>query len=223
MKTKFLIILFCCCCCVCVAQEAIRQDSVQSKKNSFRHWQIGASFSPDALVDFEKGGKFSFTTGLHAVYKVTNYLGIETGVFFSNKSFTFTEDEWGVPIWYYKFLYIDVPIRVNYYFGKGKRGLVTGGAAVNFRQYYSINTKQKYSNVSEDLFVDNANKVKFSALVGVGVECKLSDRFILRAIPIFRLGLKESLKSTYNNYSYIIHNNNLWYLGAEIGIFYEIK
>jgi len=218
MKTKILIILFCYSCNVCFAQ----QDSVRSNKNNFNHWQIGASFSPDAMVDFVISGNFSFTTGLNAVYKITNYLGIEIGVFFSNKSFTLTDDEPEVPFWHYKFLYIDVPIRINYYFGKGKlRGLATMGATANFRQYHSIRTTYRYNNeLPEELFVDNANMVKFSALVGVGAECKLSDRFTLRAIPICRLGLTEPLK-----YAYIrnAHKKHLLYLGAEISIFYEIK
>ena len=220
MKTKILILLLCCCCSVCVAQEAIRQDSVQSKKNSFRHWQIGASFSPDALLieylDASLMGRFSFTTGLHAVYKINNYLGVETGIFFANKKFICDEYELDIPIYHYTLQYIDVPIRLNYYFGKGKlRGFATVGAAANFRQCQRINSHY-YDELNNESFSDVIKSTNFSAFIGVGMECKLSDRFTLRAVPITKFGIKEE------SIDYA-PDVRFWSVGAEIGFFYEIK
>ena len=190
-------------------------------QNDFHRWQIGASFSPDALgvgIDrIRDTGKFSFTTGLNTVYKFTNSFGIETGVFFSNKRFFYNTNRSGMPVWHYSFQYIDVPLRVNYYFGKGKlRGLATLGAVANFRQYCSIRAIL-HENSTEELFADFTKKIHFSTLVGIGMEYKLSDRFTLRAIPIARFGLKETIRE------YVIYEVHLWSLGAEIGIFYRLK
>jgi len=188
-------------------------------QNDFYRWQIGTSFSPDALVYLpgdDYRGKFNFTTGLNTVYKFTNSFGIETGVFFSSIRFRYTRGT-DVPVAHYTFRYINVPLRANYYFGKGEiRGLTTLGAVANFRQYaslkYEIYRNDKWQYHEEML--DITEKINFSALIGIGMECKLSDRFTLRAIPIARLGLKESIK---------YYKEHLWSLGAEIGIFYEIK
>jgi len=191
-------------------------------QNDFHRWQIGASFSPDALGYLpgdDYHGKFNFTTGLNTVYKFTNSFGIETGVFFSNIRFRYVRGS-DVPAAHYTFRYINVPLRANYYFGKGEvRGLTTLGAVANFRQYASLKYNSKWQGQWHEEMLDITEKINFSTLIGIGMECKLSDRFTLRAIPIVRLGLKENFAYYYSR----TLEKNLWSLGAEIGVFYRIK
>ena len=85
----------------------------------------------------------------------------ETGVFFSNKKFSTDEGEYS-PRCFFTFRYIDVPIKTNFYLGKGKiRGLATVGMAVNFRQYRRLKTVYQHNEpLPDEFYIDCFNKVK---------------------------------------------------------------
>ena len=213
-------------------------------QNNFHRWQIGTTFSSECayrtspettLASNSEIPKLGFTAGLSTVYNFTSFLGLETGIFFSNRGFFMGNVEIDYPVaegkWRYTFTYIDVPIRTNIYLGKGKlRGIATAGIMVNFVQYRGKKWVSRGGLYSiTDMLDDFTKKNKFSPLIGIGIENQLSNKITLRVLPILKYGLKETfIDRTYwhidgvYHYSEEISSRKLWNLGVEVGVFYTI-
>lgn len=193
----------------------------------FNSFLIGASFSPeysyrtltginDELVNFRNKneiGKFGYTTGISIISNVSKLFGIEIGIQYSNKGYQTKK-----PIlimmpepWFpyernvtYEYEYLDIPLKANFTFGENRlRYIATAGIIINFP------------------ISGNNSDFDFSPTIGAGIEYKITDKLILRAIPNFKHGiLSNGLVSSNNRKAY---NEYLWSAGIEIGIFYGIK
>ena len=91
MKTKFLILLLSCSCSVCFAQETIKQDSVQNKKNNVQHnlfMELGGglmfyyyyNITYDCSFVLAEKHKISIATGIQHNMPPIPYFGVLTQV-----------------------------------------------------------------------------------------------------------------------------------------------
>jgi hypothetical protein len=215
-------------------------------QTEFNRIQISTTFSPDfafrsfsgienSYLSSDEIGKFGFTTGVSIVGNFCEYFGLETGLFFSNKGYTTNRwseywPEEGPAIsegrWLHSFKYIDVPIKINLYYGKGiLRGIFSVGTSVSFLQNYYI----KYITVGgypyDVLYTggDFVNEIDYSHIIGIGGLYKYSEKFSFRFIPTVRIGKNDILKKTTpENWWVSPTDRKLWSLGIEMGIIFGI-
>jgi len=188
--------------------------------------------------------KIGYTTGLNVAYNISKNLGFELGVQYSNKGYSFTID-WSnltfgdmidprygfvyptqnTPIpsnvkTLYNYIYLDIPLRALYRFGKKKIQFITGigittnillkATQINVYEYDDGDTERKTKDAPYDF-----NSVNFSPMVSIGIDYQISHKFNLRAEPTIRYGLMSITNSSIKEY--------LWNGGFNISCFYALK
>jgi len=120
----------------------------------------------------------------------------------------------------YNYYYFDIPLKINYIFGKKKiRFITSAGLATNIFIKetlssiidYSDGTSEKYSQQSSD----ENNTVNLSPFVSAGIDYKLNERNNLRIEPTFRYGVLKI-----NNYPI---SDYLWNAGLNISYYFGLK
>ena len=153
--------------------------------------------------------KISFTAGLNICYNFSKHLGIEAGLQYSNKGYggknlelTFgdaIDPRYGYPStssasagpvptkvkFIYNYIYLDIPIRAIYSFGKKRiHGVASFGLATNILvkatqtnilEYDNGDVKRRTYNQQE-----NFNSVNISPIVSLGVDYRISNKINLR-------------------------------------------
>ncbi|HXU25661.1 MAG TPA: outer membrane beta-barrel protein [Bacteroidia bacterium] len=200
--------------CLCAAQLAAAQDSLKVKK-----FFVGVFASPDLsyrtlssssgqtaswLIQARNGLEIPavrYTTGLDFAYQLSKHFTLSLGVLYSSMGYNTKQEEFefGPPnntvahgYSTYKYNYITVPIRADFYFTRKKIApFVTLGASANFfvneksTQYITYNDghtdTQSFSGNNSGL-----SKCNLQAQAGAGVDFTLGKSHI-RIFPIFRM------------------------------------
>lgn len=186
----------------------------------------------DALIELNdsrempKGG---FNIGLGILHRFSPLFGLETGILYSNKGYQ------TVPVNFvfgdsltpaggsfksiYTFHYLDIPLKANFTFGKGKVRFIAGaGLAANIflteietRVITDPNGKRERESSAASY---PYNRLNLSALASAGVACQLSDKVELRVEPNFSHGLLGIIDST-------PIDANLWTVGIGFSCYFD--
>ena len=204
--------------------------SVDSTKN--RKWEIGFSFSPDysyrtlksdadnqslkEMRDTLEIPKFGFTTGINVVYHFNDRIVLETGLLFSDKGEKTKKTSFEnvpssqLPIYYtykYHYLYLDIPLKVDYYLLTGKLKLfVTAGVSGNIFINQKTTLLQGHDNgdiqKNTTTFNPGFNRFNLAMIAGLGINYKLSSRMNLKVEPVYRRSLTSIANTPIKSYLY---------------------
>ena len=220
------------------------QDNAATKVRKFF---ISANFSPDycyrtlikndksitdsawtnakSILDTIEVAKFGYTSGLVIGYQLKDFIGIETGIQYSNKGYKtvpiMTIYDWNKPgalaTNIFSHSYLDFPLRVNFTFFKKKVQVIASvGVVLNYIVQSSIKTIPQTPttdfNTQKNINHYDFKKINLSPTVSVGLKYKLNDRVSLRAEPTFRYGL-------FNMDDKDFAGRHLWNLGLNVGVY----
>ncbi|HQW12809.1 MAG TPA: outer membrane beta-barrel protein [Saprospiraceae bacterium] len=186
----------------------------------------------DAVIkmrDAREEDRTGFTVGLNLGYNVNSSFGFETGLLFSQKgyntgdiAFDFGSDSLKYPEKYHVshvFNYLDVPLRMNVFFGKGKlRFLGSLGVIGNFM----VGQKQLLTNVyhngaTEEVDQSDAysyKKIGFTPTASIGIDLRIKKYYYFRLEPVIRYGV------TAINSGEVA--DRLWNAGVRASVYYGI-
>lgn len=171
--------------------------------------------------------KLGYTTGLNACYNINNFLGLESGIQYSNKGYQtkkqdliFENPDPTLPEksqFIYNLHYIDIPLKVNFTAGKKKvRFFTSAGLTANIFIKKTQTTIFVYSDRTER----NANpsnfdfnRINISPTASIGIDYKINERMNLRVEPTFRYGVLKIIDSPVTGYLYSGGLNIGYYFG----------
>lgn len=170
--------------------------------------------------------KFGFTTGISILFEVNNRIMIDAGIQYANKgektkSYNIViqdSDSIIAPETIsatFNYYYLDIPIKVNYYFKKTNPKLfISGGISGNI--FLNQKTTIKYMNSGQKEKFDGIKNysydINFSGLAGLGVDFEIFEKMNLRIEPTFRCSLFQMGDNVAKQYLYSI--------GTNFGIYY---
>jgi len=226
------------------------QDTLKSKPTKdFKRVLIGVNFSPDYCYRTLKNNdgsssstfvlesrndreiaKFGYTAGLNVCYNFTNLIGIETGVQYSNKGYQTKMQDliWGQPDpslptkakFIYNDNYIDIPLKVNFTFGKKKfRFCASAGLTTNIFINETSTSVQEFSDGDQKKQTSKTSfsykRIDLSPTVSIGVDYKINNKMNLKVEPTFRYGVLKIIDSPVTGY--------LWNAGLNISYYFGLK
>ncbi len=212
----------------------------------FKRVQIGINVSPDVCFRTLKNNdgswssdlvvdqrnkmetvKVGYTAGLNVCFNIKKFVGLETGIQYSNKGYQTKKQDliFGQPDpslpkqskFVYDFHCIDIPVKANFTIGKKKvRFFTSVGVTTNIFiketqtsfLIYSDRTDKKTSPTNFDY-----NKVNISPTVSVGIDYKINGRMNLRVEPTFRYGVLKIIDTPVTGYLYSGGLNISYYFG----------
>jgi opacity protein-like surface antigen len=207
-------------------------------------FEIGISFSPDYtyrklksdaqskdiadIRDTMETAKFGYTAGLNLAYHINKRFVIETGLLFSDKGektkkVSFTNVPSGqLPIYYtykYHYLYLDVPLKVDYYILTGKfKFYATAGVSGNIFLTQKTTLIQGHDNGdSESTVSTNSsgfNRINFAVLAGIGLDYPISNKLKLQIEPVYRLSVTSIVDAPIKSY--------LYSAGVNFGLYFNL-
>ncbi len=187
-------------------------------------WQFGYSFSGDycyrklydtngalgSIVDErnkDEAPKYSYTTGVNALYNFNDQIALGFGFLYSNKGYkmeidnlTFSSGEQTEIVklkTLYNMQYFDVPVNINLSFGSKKIRFV--GAAGIVANFFIGETDRTvlYFQDHREYFTNSPGydfkKVNLTATVSAGISYQMNKLTTLRLEPTFRYGLTRIL------------------------------
>lgn len=224
----------------CLCNESVKLSSDSSKEKKM---EIGVSFSPDYCFrklkpdadskwiadsrDTLEIPKFGFSVGANFIFKINKKLALETGVLFSDrgeqtKKYSLENVPSGQkPIMYsYNFhdYYIDIPIKVNYYFLSGKlKFYVTAGISAGFfinQKTTSITSFGNSDSKTTSKVDPGFSKVNLAALAGCGIKYPMNNKTNLKIEPLYMRSITPIINAPVKVY--------LYSAGLNIGIYYNL-
>jgi hypothetical protein len=227
---------------ICYGQDKTKE----APTTDFKRVQIGINFSPDVCFRTLKNNdgsssselvidnrneretvKFGYTTGLNVCFKINKFVGMETGIQYSNKGYQtkmqdLISDQPAPSLpnqskFIYDFHCIDIPVKINFTIGKKKfRFFTSVGVMTNIFiketqtsiLVYSDRTDEKTSPTNF-----NYNKINISPTISVGIDYKINDRMNLRVEPNFRYGVLKIIDTPVTAYLYSGGLNISYYFG----------
>lgn len=235
-----------------------QNNAETSAVSDFKRVQIGINISPDICFRTLKnnGGnsftdivikqrnkdetvKAGYTTGLNVCFNIKKFVGIETGIQYSNKGFQIKQRRAvfgsqlppGTPLppeqdeklpnkidFVYNFHYIDIPVKANFTIGKKKVRFFTSiGFVTNIFIKETSTTILKYSDHTErktgTINYNNYNSVNISPVISAGIDYKINNRMNLRVEPTFRYGVLKTVKAPVEEHLYNGGLNISYYFG----------
>ena len=212
----------------------------------FKRFQIGINISPDVcfrtlcnndgrsesdivvkLRNEHETIKIGYTAGLNFCYNITSYLGIETGIQYSDKGFQHIQTEFypdqpddpmmpDKAIFNYHFHYIDVPLKANFTIGKKKvRFFTSVGLTTNFFITEIQSEILKYDNrkvIKNEPTLFDYKKINLSPVISAGIDYKINNSMNLRVEPCYRLGVLKIIDAPVSGW--------LWNAGLNISYYY---
>lgn len=245
MKT-FLFSLLTLCMFNTYGQDKPEEKPEKKPKPNYNKIQIGILFSPDiayrklknndgssssdmiiTMRDQNEIAKFGYTTGLQFCYNIKKNLGLELGIQYSNKGYqtqskqlTFDPNvpSTSATIKYINnFHSVDIPLKVNYMFGKSKLRLLTSAGLTTHLFFnetktsiitYADRTERKTNPSTENYKTHN-----FSPTVGLGMDYQMTNNMNLRIEPTFRYGIMNIIETPVTATLYNAGINVAYYIG----------
>lgn len=184
--------------------------------------------------------KFGYTTGLNICFNFKKFVALETGIQYSNKGYQalmkdltygdMIDPRYGfiyatsgtAPTkakFIYNYHYIDIPLKVNFTFGKKKIRLISSvGLTTNIFIKETSASVLEYSDGKTDRknypTTFDYNKINISPIISVGIDYKINNRMNLRIEPTFRYGVLKIINTPIIGY--------LWNGGLNIGYYFGL-
>jgi len=192
---------------------------------------LGYSFAPEYSYRFLKSNsndqwivdnydslefsKFGYSIGINGVYNIKSNFSISSAVLLSNKGFRTKKDLTPSLINYIiNYYYLDIPIKVNYYFLTDKfRLYVTGGLSTNVFLKHIFITKREGDN-EELRFTDNSSisKINLGINTGIGFDINLTDKWYFKMECLYKQSITPIGNTPIKKYFYSISPNLGFYL-----------
>jgi hypothetical protein len=220
------------------------QNNSKTESN-FNKIQLGINFSPDiafrtllnnhnlseneSIIEQRnqyESIKFTNSTGINFVYNFKPFVGLETGIQYSNKGYNFINKEivaiapQDLPEkvrFNYNYHYIDIPLKVNFIFGKKKvRFIASTGICTNLLLLETQTNTFSYADRKErGSFKTQYDYRKFnlSPTISLGLDYKINDRMNFRIEPSFRYGVIKIIESPISAHLYSAGLNLAYYFG----------
>lgn len=204
---------------------------------------IGFSFSPDycyrvlqsssnpTLVDQRNSMEipgFGFTSGLNMSIILNKRFTFEIGFLYASKgektekmNLIFITPEPSAPLnisYIRHYIYLDMPLRVNYQIIRGKLGFfVSAGVSPNLfltqkrvsvMEYTDGHTSREKSSVNEGF-----SRINFALTAGLGLNYNISPKLYLKIAPTFRRSITSVIDAPIKGYFYSA--------GIDIGIYFR--
>jgi Outer membrane protein beta-barrel domain len=175
-------------------------------------------------------GKFGYTTGLNVCIHFTKLMGFETGIQYSNKGYQtkrhdliFPSPDPTLPTkakFIYNYYYIDIPLKVNFTFGKGKLQFFSStGFTTNIFIKETQTSVFEYADGRTEKEREETNfdykKIDISPMISVGFTYKINEKMHLRVEPTFRYGILKTIDAPVTQY--------LWNAGVNMAFYYRLK
>lgn len=178
--------------------------------------------------------KFGFSSGINACYIITKHISVDLGVQYSNKGYQTAENTliFGPPPRrgfinttlptsgkiIYRYNYLDIPLKVNFVFGKKKLRLISSiGLTTNIFVSETNSFVGKYSNGSSfknsSTSTSGHTKVNLSPTISCGIDYKINERMFFRIEPTFRYGILNTVDAPIAEYIWNTGLNVSYYFG----------
>lgn len=232
--------------CIAAPIAVLGQSTSKASASYANQFQLGINFSPDYCYRKLKTTdnspeteevfnsrnnieyfKIGYSTGINGCLNINNFLGIETGLQYSNKGYqTFwSTANFGLPdpngpiqsMFRYHFHYLDIPMKANFILGQKKIKFMSSiGITTNFLLKetqthfleYVNHTERKKQNTNF-----NYKKVNISPTISAGITLNLNNKINLRIEPTFRYGLLKIINAPVTGYLYNVGLNLGCYYG----------
>lgn len=174
--------------------------------------------------------KFGYTTGINLLFNCFKNWSLETGLQYSNNGYQTRKQNLVFEIpnetspstakFIYSYQYIGIPVKARYSFGKKNvRGFAAIGVLTNFLINEQTKIKLGYLNGKEETKTEQNNSdlqpISILPVVSVGIDYKICRKMHLVAEPTFRYSLSKLKIAPISE--------NLWNIGLNVGLYYEIK
>lgn len=186
--------------------------------------------SIDQLMSFRNQTetfKFGYHTGINLGVNISEHFGMEVGVIYANKGWETTLMNFIYPVpdptlpekgrSIYNCNFIDVPLRANFYAGKGKvRFYGSFGIVTNILVSQNETFVKKFADGRTEYEVYDTNhpfeKVVFSGTVSAGIDIRFNKFLSLRAAPNFSHNIGRFVDDPMSDY--------LWTAGFGASVHY---
>ncbi|HTA62930.1 MAG TPA: outer membrane beta-barrel protein [Bacteroidia bacterium] len=201
----------------------------------------GSSLSSELISIYNKveTAKFGFSTGINFCYLITTHISIDLGAQYSNKGFQEKDAEltFGSAIdrrrgfvyntnnssvtgkIVYAYNYLDIPLKVNFVFGKKKVRFIsslglTTNLLINSKNIFigKDNTGKSIENSSST--TSTYNRINLSPNVSCGIDYKVNNKMFFRIEPTFRYGILKMTDTPVTQY--------LWNAGLNISYYFGL-
>ena len=245
-KNIILLLLFLPFVSISQTNDTLKTKSNYAKTDTLKKgkFEIGLSFSPDydyrklksdassqAITDIRdtmETAKFGFSAGLNLAYHINKRLLVETGLLFSDrgektKKVSFSNVPSGqLPIYYtykYHYLYLDIPLKVDYYILTGKLKLfATAGVSGNIFLTQKTTLIQGHDNGNQERTISTNdsgfNRLSISMLAGLGLNYQITNNLKLQIEPIYRRSLTSIVNTHIKSY--------LCAAGINLGLYFNL-
>lgn len=245
-----------------ISLTSIAQDTLKTKgSTAFKRMMFGVNSSPDycfrtlnnnggnamasTVFDLRNKSeeyKIGYTAGLNACYNFSKRFGIELGVQYSNKGYTYHMSDLSfgdligsgtgivystttgqVPVeakYRYNFIYLDVPARAIFHLGAKKiRFVASVGVTTNILLKATLTSVSEYEdgNTKRETYDQEYDfkSLNISPTISAGLDYSINNKLNLRAEPTFRYGLLAIIDAPITAY--------LWNAGMNITCYYALK
>ena len=201
-------------------------DIVIDSRNGYEQFKIG--FSAGVVASYNISGKTSFEIGLS--YSDKGYSTRKTELTFGDAidpryGFTYTTSQPGnspgtlAIKFYYNHIYLDVPLRVLFAFGKKKTRYIggigiTSAILLKSTQNLVFDDGDGSKSVSTNDQNESFNKFNLFPEVSIGVERQVSRKVSVRIQPVFKYGILKIIDTPVSA--------NLWSGGVNVGCYYRL-
>ena len=226
---------------------AYGQDKTKDTPTAdFKRVQIGINISPDIcfrtlenndgsstsdiimkLNNENETFKLGYTAGLNICFNIKKFVGIETGIQYTNKGYQtkmrdliFAQPDPIAPNkakFIYNFHCIDIPLKANFTIGKKKLRFFTSiGLTTNIFIKETQTSVFVYSDRTDRKTyptIFDYNSVNISPTISVGIDYKINSRMNLRVEPTFRYGVLKIIDAPVTAYLYSGGLNISYYFG----------
>lgn len=180
----------------------------------------------DRENDTNSYSSFGFSAGISVLYKLNDKFTIESGLSYYQtgwESFklTYIPIDISDPVLYpdplYKYKYISVPLKLNYFFLNKKIKLFASvGLIADFLLEVNDNSNVKYGSFLKEygkVSKENYNTLNLQIVAGFGADYDLNKHFKLRIEPYFRRSVNSVSNTQIKNFMYSA--------GANMGVYYK--
>lgn len=180
------------------------------------------------LNDAAEIPKAGYTLGLNVGYDFKSWVGIESGLQYSNKGYQRKKEVLYLPYpssytstihQRYDFHYLDIPLKVNFTVGKKKvRFFSSIGFITNFflaETDYTTLEIDEAKKIKNQKSHYNYNIVNVSPMLSLGIDYKINNKMNLRIEPTVRFGALKIIDAPLTAYLYNAGLNVSYYFGIK--------